>query len=173
MKALPGKKRRGQGRTAAGVMEVAVRKTSRKTDWGLGQVLPACFGKDLRGFDLGGARCVGRALEQRRMKQVVRSLPLWLNSQETSTSSHREAQSSLRGLCETDKGPCEYPSTPLKLAERQLSLPPGLRLLSDPSASFSSSSHCFLCFSSLSSLHLCLSLPLFFSLCPSVHLLAP
>lgn len=119
---------------------------------------------------MGGGGYIGRVLEQRRMKQVVRSLPHWLNSQETSTSSSDcEAQSSLRGLHETDKGPCEYPSKPFKLAE-----------IAQPSTGSSYSyltlllpsppSHSFLCFSTLS-LHLCLSLPLFLSLslsiCPS------
>lgn len=42
------------------------------------------------------------------MKQTVRSLPLWLNSQETSTSSHLEDQNSLR---------CS-PSKPVTLVRR-------------------------------------------------------
>lgn len=120
---------------------------------------------------MGVGRCVGRALEQRRMKQVVKSLPLWLNSQETSTSSHCEAQGSLRGLqWRQTKVPVSVPASHFNWQRDSSAFHWELRLLLDPSASFSSFSHCFLWFSSLS-LHLCLPLPLFLSLslsiCPS------
>lgn len=38
------------GKSTSGGHGVAVRKTSWKTDLGLDQVLPACFGKDRTGF---------------------------------------------------------------------------------------------------------------------------
>lgn len=127
--------------------------------------------------DSGGDRCVGRALEQRGVKQVVRSLPLWLNplwlnSQETSTSPPGKIRTASGGSVRQTKVSVSIPASHLNWQRDSSACPWELRLLLDPFASFFCFSYCFLCFSS-PSLHLCLSLALFLSLCPSVHLLAP